>query len=383
VDAFTDSRIKVVSKNIINVQPEKTFTEQWREGKGRKKKLLYQTYVAVYFDAAAHRAFMQQIIEETCRLGETQLNTAVANARRGNLFLAIDQIKSAGQHLEPLTEITGLTPEDLTAIRQLSGQMQNQIAGLLNALRIASCGDKQTTRWGQAPAEPLGIEVFWVEDTLRHPLPGLPVEFTLLNGKALFNPHSQTDANGRALCNIQEISSPGRIEFEARVAFPDGYPVAQSGLRITLLPDNKAIVRVIETNLGHNVEIPELGNLLMQTLTGAGFTILETNPFTTLTEDQIENLNPADIQKTVTGNGADLILLAAVASSQPNRIQDGFYFARARGVLKVYSLTKQAVVGNYLIEDKNAGNTPENAGMKAIKKVSDALIRKFAEEIGL
>jgi hypothetical protein len=56
----------------------------------------------------------------------------------------------------------------------------------------------------------------------------------------------------------------------------------------------------------------------------------ENNPFASFTGAQIEHLNPADIQQTATDSGADLILLAAVSSDQPNRIQDGFYFARAR-----------------------------------------------------
>lgn len=383
VDAFTDSRIKVVSKNIIPVKPEKTFTEQWQEGKGRKKKILYQTYVAVYFDEAAHRTFMQQMLNETCRLGETQMNSAVALAQKGNVFLAIDQIKSAGKHLQPLTEITGLAPEDLSAIKQLSEQMLNRIVTLQNAIRIESHGDKQTTKWGQALAGPLVVEVFWQEDSVRYPIPGLPVEFVLHSGKALFNPNSQTDEHGQAFCSVREISTPAKVEFEARVAFPTGYAVAQSGARFTLLPDNKAIIRVVETNLGQPVEIPALGNLLMQKLTRAGFSILETNPFGALTDTQIESLSPAAIQQKTADSGADLILLAAVSSDLPNRVQDGFYFARARGALKVYSIAKQAVVGNYLIEDKNAGNSPENAGTKAIKKVSDALVQRLVNELGL
>ncbi|HQH56692.1 MAG TPA: hypothetical protein PLW05_09095, partial [Candidatus Marinimicrobia bacterium] len=98
---------------------------------------------------------------------------------------------------------------------------------------------------------------------------------------------------------------------------------------------------------------------------------------------QIEQMSPTEIQQAATNSGADLILLASVASDQPNRVQDGFYFAHARGVLKVYNISQQAFVGNYLVEDKNAGNSPENAGAKAIKKVSDALIQKFSDEFGL
>jgi hypothetical protein len=57
--------------------------------------------------------------------------------------------------------------------------------------------------------------VFLQEDSTRYPIPGLPVEFVLLTGKASFNPHTQTDAQGQAFCQVQEISSPGRVELEA------------------------------------------------------------------------------------------------------------------------------------------------------------------------
>lgn len=383
VDAFTDSRIKVVSKNIINVNPEKVYTEQWQEGKGRNKKILYQTYVAVYFDENAHRAFMKQLVEETCQPGEIQLNSAVALARQGSVFLAIDQIKAATQHLQPLTEITGIAPTDLATIKLLNEQMLNWVNVLQNGIRIEKQGDKQTTKWGAGLPEPLQVSVFWQESGKRYPISGLPVEFKLLAGKAAFNPYSQTDASGCAFCSVREIRTAGKVEFEALVKFPEGYQIEQTSTRFNLLPDNKVIVTVFETNLSQPVNTPILGNLLLQKLTESGFHILEANPFSQLTNSQIEQMSPTEIQQAATNSGADLILLASVASDQPNRVQDGFYFAHARGVLKVYNISQQAFVGNYLVEDKNAGNSPENAGAKAIKKVSDTLVQKFSDEFGL
>ncbi|HQC62475.1 MAG TPA: hypothetical protein PLC51_05410, partial [Candidatus Marinimicrobia bacterium] len=209
VDAFTDSRIKVVSKNIINVKPEKVYTEQWQEGKGRNKKILYQTYVAVYFDENAHRAFMKQLLNETCQLGETQLNSAVALAQQGSVFLAIDQIKAATQNLQPLTEITGIAPTDLATIKLLNEQMLNWVNVLQNGIRIEKQGDKQTTKWGAGLPEPLQVSVFWQESGKRYPISGLPVEFKLLAGKAAFNPYSQTDASGCAFCSVREIRTAG------------------------------------------------------------------------------------------------------------------------------------------------------------------------------
>ncbi|HRD18299.1 MAG TPA: hypothetical protein PLB60_04555, partial [Candidatus Marinimicrobia bacterium] len=299
------------------------------------------------------------------------------------VFLAIDQIKAATQHLQPLTEITGIAPTDLVKIKTLNGQMLDWINLLQNGIRIESQGDKQTTKWGAGLPEPLQVSVFWQENSKRYPISGLPVEFKLLAGKAAFNPYSQTDASGCAFCSVREIRTAGKVEFEALVKFPEGYQITPTSARLTLLPDNKVIMIVNETNLGNPVNMPILGNLLLQTLTESGFHILEANPFSQLTNSQIEQMSPTEIQQAATNSGADLILLASVSSDQPNRVQDGFYFAHARGVLKVYNISQQAFVGNYLVEDKNAGNSPENAGAKAIKKVSDALIQKFSDEFGL
>ncbi|MCK9559979.1 MAG: hypothetical protein M0R44_05985, partial [Candidatus Marinimicrobia bacterium] len=252
-----------------------------------------------------------------------------------------------------------------------------------NGIRIESHDDRQSTKWGAELAEPLRVTVYWEENNQHFPIPGLPIEFKLLTGKAAFNPRSQTDASGQAVCTVREISTAGKVELEALVNFPEGYQISRNSIRFTLLPDNRAIVQVSETNLGNPVAVPVLSDLLLQKLTEVGFHILEENPFGDLTASRIENLSPDDIQKAALNSGADLILLASVVSDQPNRIQDGFYFARARGVLKVYNLSKKAVVGNYLIEDKNAGNSPENAGVKAIRRVSDALVQKFSGELGL
>ncbi|MFA5728562.1 MAG: hypothetical protein WC957_03975, partial [Candidatus Neomarinimicrobiota bacterium] len=166
-DAFTDSRIKVISKNIIAVKPEKTFIEQWQEGRGRKKKIYFQAYVTVYFDESAHREFMRQLLDETVQLGKTQLNSAVTMAQQGNIFLAIDQIKAAARHLQPLTEITGVSPSDLATIKQLNEKMLNQVASIQNGIRIESHGDRQSTKWGAELAEPLRVTVYWEENNQR------------------------------------------------------------------------------------------------------------------------------------------------------------------------------------------------------------------------
>jgi hypothetical protein len=149
VDAFTDSRIKIVSRNIITVKPEKTFTEQWQEGKGRKKKILYQTYVAVFFDEPPIGLLCSRCCMKPAT-GREAVELRFRTRQKGPGFLAIDQIRSAEKQLQPLTEITGTAPEDLTAIKQLNEQMFSRIAALQNAVRLEVFGERQTTKWGSA-----------------------------------------------------------------------------------------------------------------------------------------------------------------------------------------------------------------------------------------
>ena len=97
----------------------------------------------------------------------------------------------------------------------------------------------------------------------------------------------------------------------------------------------------------------------------------------------METSNPDQIAELVANSGADLVLIGTVSSGQVNKIREGFYFARARGVLRVFNIKQQSVVGNYIVEDKEAGNSEENAGTKAISKVSDQLVQKLLSEMGL
>lgn len=131
------------------------------------------------------------------------------------------------------------------------------------------------------------------------------------------------------------------------------------------------------------VGISYLENTLLQKLTDKGFTAIENDIFSKISKSQVENGKPEYIAELVNDLNADLVLLGTVSSGQVNKIQEGFFFARARGVIRVFNIEKQKVVGNYIIEDKEAGNSEENAGTKAISKVSDQLVQKLLSEMGL
>ena len=382
-DAFTSSRIKVVSRNIIAVKPEKTYIEKWKRRKGWHSSILYQAYVAVPFSEQTHKKFMGELIGETYKLGRNRYRESLNIAAMGQVFLAIDQLKEINDYVLPLTEITGLSPSDLVDIKKLKEDAEACVKGLQTGIRIEGEGDRQPAKFGAPLSEPLTVSVFCQQGDKHIPLEGLKTDFQFIKGKGTLTPTAHTDVNGKAICEVREIGSAGKIEVKATVHFPEGYNIQQNRYTFHILPENKVIVKIIETNLNKTVDISYLENILLQRLSSEGFTAVENEILNKLRSGQVETSNPDQIADLVADSGADLVLIGTVSSGQINKIREGFYFARARGVLRVFNIKQQSVVGNFILEDKDAGNSEENAGAKAISKVSDELVQKFLSELGL
>ncbi len=382
-NAFTSSRIKVVSRNIISVKPDKVFVEKWKIREGFKSRIEYQAFVAVPFSEEKHHRFMKELVDETVNLGEKRFKESLELAQRGQILLALDQMQTVRSNVLPMTKITGLSPKDLSLLNSFKEKVQAMMEQIPGSVRIEGQGGNQSAKMGLPVAEPLEISVFWLDGDQKYPLPDLSVSFSVINGKATLDTRDKTDKHGKASCTVKNIASAGKIEVQANIHFPESLRIANNQYKFTLLPDNKIMVKILETNLDKPVDISYLENALLEQLTTAGFQVIENNPFSQLTETEINAEAPEKIAELVINSGVDLVILGSIASDQTNRIQDGFFFAQARGTLKVYNIQRKLVVGNYMIEDKNAGNSEENAGSKAIKKVSDQLIEQMLTEIGL
>ena len=382
-DAFTNSRIKVVARSIIAVQPSKVFVEQWRVKEGLKSNLEYQVFMAVPFSEEDHRQFMKAMIAETIKLGDSRFDESLELAKQGQILMAIEQMKTIQANVQPLLNITGLLPADLGLLNGFKEKIATVMDKIPASIRIEGKGSDQKAKMGVKLPQPLELAVCWIDGGQRYPLPNLDVNIAVVKGKAIFAAVPKTDANGKVIISVENIASAGKVEILTQVLFPDGIPVANNQYIFTLLPDNKVMVKILESNLGQIVSVSYLENALLKKMTFSGFKVLEKNPFGELTEMELSANQPEIIFDMVKGSDADLIILGTVSSGQTNKIQEGFYFARARGTLKVYNVQQKSVVGNYIVEDKDAGNSEENAGSKAIKKVSDKLIEQAIKEMGL
>jgi hypothetical protein len=368
-DAFTNSRIKVVSRNIIAVKPSKVFVEQWRVKEGMKSHIEYQVFMAVPFSEEDHRQFMKEMVDETIKLGDSRFDESLALAKQGQISMAIEQMKTVQANVQPLLNVTGLLPADIGLLNGFKEKVATAMDKIPASIRIEGTGAAQKAKMGLKLPQPLELKVCWIDGDQRYPLPNLDVNISVVKGKATLAVVPKTDANGKVIIGVEDIASAGKIEILAQVQFPEGIRVANNQYTFTLLPDNKVIVKILESNLGQVVGISYLENTLLKKLTFSGFKVLENNPFGELTEMELNANQPEIIFDMVKDTGADLILLGCVSSGQTNKIQEGFYFARAQGTLKVYNVQQKSVVGNYIVEDKDAGNSEENAGLKSRKPV--------------
>jgi len=381
-DAFTSSRIKVVSRNIISVTPDEVFVEEWKTKEGFKSRIEYQVFVAVPFSEERHRQFMTEIVNETVTLGESRFNECMDLARKGQIMLALDQIKTVQSNVLPMTRFTGLSPQEMSLLNGFKEKMSAIMQQIPASIRIEGNGADQPAKLGLPLPEPLVLSVYWLDGDQRFPLPDLNVDFELLRGKAVLDLQQKTDPTGIAKCNVKKLASAGNVDIRATVHFPEELNIRKNQYTFSLLPDNRIMVKIIEKNLDQPVEISYLENALLEKMAAVGFTVQENNPFDQLSETDI-SAKPEIIAEMLGSSGADLVVLGTISSGQTNKIQDGFYFARARGTLKVYNIQQKTIVGNYLVEDKNAGNSEETAGVRAIQKVSDKLIEQAMIELGL
>ncbi|MFH1250297.1 MAG: hypothetical protein V1715_04260 [bacterium] len=381
-DAFTSSRIKVVSRNIISVTPDDVFVEEWKIKDGFKSRIEYQVFVAAPFSEERHKQFMTEMVNETLTLGESRFSESMELARKGQITLALDQMKTVQSNVLPMTRFTGLSPQEMTLLNGFKEKLSAIIQQIPASIRIEGSGANQSAKLGLPLPEPLVLSVYWIDGDQRFPLPDLNVDFEMLRGKAVLESQQKTDQAGIAKCNVKKLASAGNVDIRATVHFPEELNIMRNQFTFSLLPDNRIMVKIIEKNLDQPVEISYLENALLEKMTAVGFTVQENNPFDQLSENDV-NATPEKIAEMVGASGADLVVLGTISSGQTNKIQDGFFFARARGTLKVYNIQQKTIVGNYMVEDKNAGNSEEAAGTRAIQKVSDQLIEQALAELGL
>jgi len=383
-EGFTSSKIKVISKNIIAVKPRHVFVEKWKESQGFfQSKITYRVFVAVPFSKSEHQQFVDELIEETLQVGQQQYQEAQQLSQQGRVFMAIDQLQNISANVKPLTEITGLSPTQTARLKGFQEKMLTQSEKILTGIRVTGKGQNQVAKLGKPLADPLQVRVFWQSDSHKIPIPGLAVDFELVRGTAVHTPQSHTNDDGIALCKVRKVQSAGPLKLQGRIQFPAEYDIAVPDFEFNIFSDNKVIIKVREQNVGETVGISYLENRLMERFNSAGFTIIENDLLSAISAQKVTQFSPQNINTLIKEQSADLVILGSVSSEEVNKIREGFYFAWADAVIKVFDITNQTVVGTYRERGKGGGNSPQNAGTKSIAKVSEKVIDQLFAEIGL
>jgi len=383
-NAYASSKVKVISKNIISVKPDQIYIEKWKEKTGLMKfKIEYRAFASVPFSKTKHKKFINDLINETKMVAEQGFAESMELAEMGKIFIAIEQLKLVNNNLKPLQELIGIAPTVKAKLDFFSDKVLAKITNLETGIRIEGLDYDQFTKIGEDLAKPLVLTIFCQDGDKKYPMSGLPVVFKILEGKATISSKTYTNQAGQANCNVRQVSSGGKLKIEATVDFPDQFKGESNKYLFEILSDNKIIIKIIETNLGQPVKISYLENALLERFNNAGFTILENNIFQEISEDEIKSESPQKIMETVKQSGTDLIILGTVSSGQTNKVSDKFIFSWARGTIRIFNVKEQNIAGNFILNNKGAGNSEEQAGVNAITKVSDQLITKTFKELGL
>lgn len=377
-----DSKLKIVAKNIIAVKPDKIFVEKYQEKISMlKKRTLYQVFVSVPFSNKKHQIFMNELLSETERSCNQRYQKTIRLAKQGKVFFAIEELSKIGIDLSDISQITGISPEKMSGVKNLEKDVLLSLSDMQNNIYITGKGTDQGAKYGKGLKKPLELSILWKTENKTIGIPGVDVKFSIVNGNAEINETGKTNSSGIATCNVKKVLTGENLIIKAEVEFPKNTGIAAKSYKFQLFADNKIIVKVIEKNLNKKIETSYLENKLLEQFNNLGFTALENDNLRKLTKNDIEQINVQSVKNRFGNDNADLIVLAVITTGQINKIQDGYYFARARGVIKVYDREKQEIVVNFIEETKGAGNSEENAGVKAIKKVSDLLIDKVLNEL--
>ena len=382
-DALMEAKIKLISHSIIAVKPQSTYIETWQEKSKGKKVILYQAFVAVPFAEAAHRALMTEMVTESEKIGRNEYQQARQAARNGLIRNAIGQLQRAITQIDGLTGLTDLAPADRARLSGLRNECQTAIETICGGFRFEISGAQQPARLGKALAEPLAVRLYWQEGAEQYPIPNVGVRFEVESGRAVIASDQRTDANGTALCRVREIQSAGNIRLRIDLDLPAELPFTPRSGHATLLSRNRAIVKIFESNLDRPVDIPYLENTLKQRLTQKGFSLLGDESLAALKATQIESYTIETIQNLLGEQAPDLVIIGRINSYNPTQVKEGFFFAWGRGILKLFNTEEKRLIRELIADEKNAGNSPDNAGGKAIKAAGDRLIQQLFEELHL
>lgn len=382
--SFTKSRVQVVARNIIAVEPDQIYTEKWKRKTGMfQSELLYKVYVRVPFSEEKHNKFMDEIITETEKMSQTNYSKALQYCKNGQVFHGLDLLEEIKNNVEPMTKITGLKPGQQGRVTRIYQNADNQIKSIKNSINLEQFNQNQIAKFGQPLKQKLRTRVYWMEDGTKYGIPNLDVNYKTLSGKAHLNKNVKTNSQGYADCKVSKVLTAGDLRIKVRASFPSESGIDSLESVFNIKSDNRAFVQVIESNFGDNTDVNYLQNAITSRLNQAGFTFIDDANLVMGNTTNLKTISPREIKNKLGNYEVDFVILGKISSTNSNKVQDGLHFAWSEGVLKLVDLKNMEVIDIYQENGKAAGNSKAKAGQASLTTTGDKLVEKLIQGLGL
>ncbi|HMA62249.1 MAG TPA: hypothetical protein VKP78_06310 [bacterium] len=382
--SFTKSRVQVVARNIIAVEPDKIYTEKWKRKTGMfQSEQLYKVYVRVPFSEEKHNKFMDEIINETEQISQNNYSKALQYCQDGQVFHGLDLLKEIKNNVEPMTKITGLKPDQQGRVTRIYQNADNQIKAIKNSINIEQFNQDQIAKFGQPLNKVLRTRVYWMEKGTKYGIPNLNVNYTTLAGKVHLNQRVKTNLQGYADCKVSKVLTAGDIRIKATASFPSESGLDSLESVYNIQSDNRAFVQVIESNFGDNTDVNYLQNAISSRLNQAGFTFIDNANLVMGNTTNLKTISPGEIKNRLGNYEVDFVILGKISSTNSNKVQEGLHFAWSEGVIKLVDLKNMEVIDIYQENGKAAGNSKAKAGQASLTSTGDKLVEKLVQGLGL
>lgn len=380
--SFTDSKVKIVAKNILSVKAKDVFIKQIVKKEGLlKKKTFYQAYAAIEFSEAEHERFLDELIDETIQVTENRIGKVNENIDKGSVIFALSELKKIPSEYENLLEITGLSPTQIGKMKNIDQKVQSYIHEIQNNIFISSEKQKFFTKLHRPLSEVPTVFVYLEINNKKIPLKAVDVKFEAITGKIDFNSTGKTNDMGIASCKINEVCCNDKVILRATVIFPEESRIEPLIYNFYLVPDNIISIKVFENNIDETVADSYLENLLIQKFTEMEFQVVDNDFLKSINATQVDRLNAAAIARQMENSKSDFLVFGNVIVDRTNKMRETLCFAWAKAAIKIYDVQQMEIIESIILEEKGAGNSEHAAGVDAIKKASEVVTQQLTEKI--
>lgn len=380
--SYTDSKVKIIAKNILSVETKDLYVKEIKIKKGLfKKETNYQVYAAVAFSKSAHERFLTELIEETEKVTRNRLQEVLTHVESGKLIFGINELKNLPDEYKNLLSITGLTPSQSAIIKQIDQDIKSHISEIQNNLHITTKKHEYYTKLGRNIKEPIEFFIFLDKFDKQVPVADIAVGFEIFNGQADCNLTAKSNENGIAKCNVNDIRSYKKLILRAKVDFDVTTGIKPVQHDVFLIPSNKISIKITENIESEKIEEPYLENILIQKFTEMNFQVLSIDALNAFSTGQIEQINLNSLTDVTTISNADFLIIGNIHIQRTSKYTDGIHFAFAKATIKLFDMEQNEIVESIIHEEKGAGNNDRSASLNAIKKASKKISKKIITRV--